>query len=64
VKTTLPLKDILQALTPPIREQRRALASDPGYVLEVIKRGTAQAREITGGTLREVRAALGLFRLG
>ena len=58
------LEDILQALLAPIRERRRALARDPGYVLEVIKRGTAQAREITDATLREVRAALGLFRTG
>jgi tryptophanyl-tRNA synthetase len=57
------LEGILQALIAPIRERRRALARDPGYVLEVVRRGTAQAREITDATLREARAALGLFCL-
>ena len=47
----------------PIRDRRRALARDPGYVLQVVKRGTARAREITDATLRDVRAALGLFTL-
>jgi len=32
---------------------RRALARDPGYVLQVVKRGTARAREITDATLRD-----------
>jgi tryptophanyl-tRNA synthetase len=57
------LEDILQALLAPIWDRRRALARDPGYVLEVIRRGTARARDITDATLREVRGALGLFRL-
>ena len=57
------LDDVLQALLAPIRDRRRALARDPGYVLRVVKRGTARAREITDATLRDVRAALGLFML-
>ena len=57
------LDDVLQALLAPIRERRRALARDPGYVLQVVKRGTARARETTDATLRDVRAALGLFVL-
>ena len=57
------LDDVLQALLAPIRDRRRALARDPGYVLQVVKRGTARAREITDATLRDVRAALGLFTL-
>src|SRR5882762_3955100 len=57
------LDDVLQALLAPIRDRRRALARDPGYVLQVVKRGTARAREITDATLRDVRAALGLFML-
>lgn len=57
------LEDILQALLAPIRERRGVLTSNPGYVLEVIRRGTDEAREITDATLREVRAALRLFRL-
>jgi tryptophanyl-tRNA synthetase len=57
------LDDVLQALLAPIRERRCALARDPGHVLQVVKRGTARAREITDATLRDVRAALGLFAL-
>jgi tryptophanyl-tRNA synthetase len=52
------LDDVLQAFLAPIRDRRRALARDPGYVLQVVKRGTARAREITDATLRDVRAAL------
>ncbi|MET3332350.1 MULTISPECIES: tryptophan--tRNA ligase [Bradyrhizobium] len=57
------LEDVLQALLAPIRDRRCALARDPGYVLQVVKHGTARAREITDTTLRDVRAALGLFAL-
>jgi len=57
------LDEVLQALLAPIRDRRRALARDPGYVLHVVKRGTARGREITDATLRDVRAALGLFTL-
>jgi tryptophanyl-tRNA synthetase len=57
------LEEVLQAVLAPIRDRRCALAGDPGYVLQVIKHGTAQAHEITDATLRDVRAALGLFSL-
>ncbi|WP_298884914.1 tryptophan--tRNA ligase [uncultured Bradyrhizobium sp.] len=57
------LDDVLQALLAPIRDRRRVLARDPGYVLQEVKRGTERAREITDATLRDVRAALGLFTL-
>lgn len=55
------LEDILQALLAPIRERRARYASDPGYVLDVLQRGTLRAKERTEATLAEVRAALGLF---
>jgi len=57
------LDDVLQALLAPIRERRRTIARDPGYVLQVVRHGTARAREITDATLHDVRAALGLFTL-
>ena len=57
------LNDVLQALLAPIRERRAAIARDPGYVLEILRTGTAAAREITQATLSEVRDALGLFHL-
>jgi tryptophanyl-tRNA synthetase len=57
------LNDVLQALLTPIRDRRSLLARDPGYVLQVVRRGTAQARKVTDATMREVRTALGLFVL-
>ena len=57
------LNDILQALLAPIRTRREALARDPGYVLGVLRQGTASARQKTGATLNEIRDALGLFKL-
>jgi tryptophanyl-tRNA synthetase len=57
------LNDVLQVLIAPIRERRRALACDPDYVLAIVKAGTIGARGLTDNTLREVRAALGLFML-
>ncbi len=57
------LEDVLQAVLAPIRDRRHVLARDPGHVLQVVKCGTVRAREITDATLRDVRAALGLFTL-
>ncbi len=57
------LNEVLQAAVAPIRDRRRALAGDRGHVLEIVREGTARARETTDATLREVRAALGLFTL-
>jgi tryptophanyl-tRNA synthetase len=45
----------------PIRERREELAKDPGYVFEILRKGTAEARELTQQTLEEVRDALGMF---
>lgn len=58
------LEDILQALLAPIRERRTRYAADPGYVLDILRRGTAKAKERTQITLEEVRTGLGLFTLG
>lgn len=57
------LEDILQALIGPIRERRKHLENDCGYVLDVIRQGTESARTKTEATKREVSEALGLFRL-
>lgn len=57
------LDEVLQALLAPIRERRRKLARDPGYVLGVVREGTKRSRELTNSTLRQVRTALGLFML-
>ncbi|MDL2400568.1 tryptophan--tRNA ligase [Rhizobium mayense] len=55
------LEDSLQALLAPIRERRARYAADPGYVLDVLRQGTATAKERTEATFAELRAALGLF---
>lgn len=57
------LEEILQDLLAPIRARRAQLATDPGHVVEVIRQGTARARERTEATRLEVVAALGLFQL-
>jgi tryptophanyl-tRNA synthetase len=57
------LEDVLQALIGPIRERRARYASDPAFVMDVLRRGTSKARERTEETLGEIRAALGLFAL-
>lgn len=53
------LNGILQELLAPIRERRRALATDPASVLRFLESGTASARETVGAVLSDVRAALG-----
>ncbi|KWR87336.1 tryptophan--tRNA ligase [Cupriavidus sp. IDO] len=55
------VEGVLQDLLAPIRERREALAKDPGYVFDILRKGTEQAREVTQQTLDEVRAALGTF---
>lgn len=57
------LEDILQALITPIRTRRAELATNRDHVVEVIRRGTMKAREVTEHTRREVMAGLGLFQL-
>jgi tryptophanyl-tRNA synthetase len=54
------LEACLQELLEPIRTRRAQLAQDPGYVMDILKKGTAQAREVAAATMDEVKAALGL----
>ena len=54
------LEACLQELIRPIRERRLALAQDRGYILDLLKAGTEQAREVAAKTTAEVKAALGL----
>lgn len=56
------LETVLRGVIGPIRERRAALARDPGYVMEVLRDGTARARELTAATQAEVHAGLGLFQ--
>ena len=54
------LEGVLQDMLAPIRARREALASDRGYILQMLKEGTARAREVAARTADEVKAALGL----
>ena len=44
-----------------IRERRAALARDPDNIMDVLRAGTARARNVTAVTQAEVHAGLGLF---
>lgn len=44
----------------PIRQRRRGLEADPGYVASVLAEGNARANEIADATLAEVREAMGM----
>ena len=54
------LEVVLQELLAPIRARREEYAKDKGYVMQVLKEGTAAAREVAAHTMDEVRSALGL----
>ena len=57
------LEDVLQELLKPIRVRRQAVSNDLGYVLDVLRSGTARARAITQSTFDDLRDGLGLFSL-
>ena len=54
------LNERLQSLIEPIRTRRREFEGDRAEVLDILRRGTMRAREVAGGTLSEVKGALGL----
>ena len=54
------LEACLQDLLAPIRARREELAKDRGHVMQILKDGTAKAREVAAQTADEVKAALGL----
>jgi tryptophanyl-tRNA synthetase len=54
------LEACLQDLLAPIRVRREELAKDKGHVMQILKDGTAKAREVAAKTADEVKAALGL----
>ena len=54
------LDERLQAIIEPIRTRRREFETDRAQVLDILRRGTARAREVAGQTLSEVKGALGL----
>ena len=54
------LEVVLQEMLAPIRARREELAKDKGYIMQVLKDGTAKAREVAAKTADEVKSALGL----
>ncbi|QBE66926.1 tryptophan--tRNA ligase [Pseudoduganella lutea] len=54
------LEAVLQELLGPIRARREEFAKDKGQVMQMLKEGTARAREVAAKTADEVKAALGL----
>ena len=56
------LAGVLDDLLAPIRARREALARDPDHVRDVLRDGTARAREVTEGVLRDVRSVFALGR--
>ncbi len=54
------LEACLQEMLAPMRARREEYAKDKGAVMQMLKDGTAKAREVAARTTDEVRAALGL----
>lgn len=54
---------ILQATIAPIRERRVELSARPDTIMDILRAGAAQGREITERTKAEVIDGLGLFQL-
>ncbi len=42
----------------PLRQRRRALATDPGYLRQVLLEGNARAEQIAQQTLQRVRSVM------
>ncbi len=60
VKIKRLLNEILQDTLQPIRERRKFYEERKSEVLEMLKKGTAQAIELTNNTLAEVKKAIGI----
>ena len=55
------LEQLLRDLLGPIRERRAILARDRDTVMDILRAGTARAREVTAATQADVHVGLGLF---
>lgn len=52
--------DALNAELQPMRSRRKQLESDPGIVVDVLRRGIVKANDVAGRTLAEARAAMNM----
>ena len=60
VKVKKFLNDVIQEILRPIRERRERLARDPAAVMEILRVGTAGARERAATTIARVKRAMKL----
>lgn len=54
------LNSVMQETLKPIRERRAQFEGDRQYLLDILKKGTERAVEISNKTVAEVRAAIGI----
>lgn len=54
------LFEVLENIIFPIRKRREEFAKDPGYVMEILKKGTQATFEVAEKTMSEVRRAMKL----
>ncbi|MGN1133077.1 MAG: tryptophan--tRNA ligase [Oscillospiraceae bacterium] len=54
------LNNVMQEMLKPIRERRESYEKDKGEVLNMLKKGTERAVEVSNQTLSEVRNAIGI----
>jgi len=54
------LNNVMQKLLAPIRERREKFEQDKSYLMEVLRKGTEEAVEISNKTVAEVRNAIGI----
>ena len=54
------LNCVMQEMLAPIRTRREEFAKDKGELLNILKKGTEKAREVSDETLAQVRRAIGI----
>jgi tryptophanyl-tRNA synthetase len=54
------LNSVMQEMIKPIRERREEFAKDKGELLNILRKGTDAALEISNETLAQVRKAIGI----
>jgi tryptophanyl-tRNA synthetase len=52
------LIDVLEDFIKPIRERRKEFAENPDYIMDILFKGTEDARKIASKTLKEVKEAM------
>lgn len=60
VKLKKYLIEVLNIFLDPIRERRKELAKDPGYVMNILMEGTQKTQQVAQSTMKEVREAMHL----